>query len=337
MGSPLAPILANLFMGHYEQIWINQFPSADLLYYRRYVDDIFCVFRDEHCANDFLEFMNSRHVNIQFTIEKEQHLSLPFLDVQISRNGARLLTSVYRKKTYTGLLTNFFSFTTRAYKIGLLRCLIDRTFKICNTWTEFHSKISDLSVILQRNEFPSTLIDKHVTNFVNKAVSSELHERPVENTSMKYFSIPYIGSYSNFAQRRIQKLVKRYCFDLRICLAFSSFKIGRLFSTKDRLPLMSRSKVVYQFKCTSCGACYIGETHRNLDARISEHLTSKGSNIFKHLQEFPVCKQSYSISNFTILDYANTDRLLRLKESIHINMSKPSLNVQVHHEQLSLF
>ena len=135
----------------------------------------------------------------------------------------------------------------------------------------------------------------------------------------------------------MQKLVKRYCSDLKISLAFSTFKIGRLFSTKDRLPLLSRSKVVYKFACASCGACYIGETHRHLSTRISEHMMNKGSNIYKHLQEFPVYKQSYSAGDFIVLDSANTDYSLKLKESIHIQLTKPSLNVQVHHLELSLF
>ena len=46
MGSPLGPTLANLFLAHMEMNWMSQEFSPIL--YRRYVDDIFCVFRSQH-------------------------------------------------------------------------------------------------------------------------------------------------------------------------------------------------------------------------------------------------------------------------------------------------
>jgi len=46
MGSRLAPILANLFLGFHEEAWPNYFNKGDILLYRRYVDDTFCVFKN---------------------------------------------------------------------------------------------------------------------------------------------------------------------------------------------------------------------------------------------------------------------------------------------------
>ena len=51
MGSPLAPILANLFLGFHEETWLNNFNhSHHPLLYRCYVDDTFCVFHNEQDA-----------------------------------------------------------------------------------------------------------------------------------------------------------------------------------------------------------------------------------------------------------------------------------------------
>ena len=47
MGSPLAPVLANLFLGHHENIWLNKYQGPSLQFYRRYVDDTFCLFNNE--------------------------------------------------------------------------------------------------------------------------------------------------------------------------------------------------------------------------------------------------------------------------------------------------
>ena len=44
MGSPLGPALAYLFMGYYEQKWLESDHGRIVKFYRRYVDDIFCRF-----------------------------------------------------------------------------------------------------------------------------------------------------------------------------------------------------------------------------------------------------------------------------------------------------
>ena len=43
MGSPLAPVLANLFVGHHERSWLNTYKGPPVHLYRRYVDDTFCL------------------------------------------------------------------------------------------------------------------------------------------------------------------------------------------------------------------------------------------------------------------------------------------------------
>ena len=107
-----------------------------MLYYRRYVDDIVCCFENSNDARLFFEYVNSYHPNIKFTMETEEMGQLPFLDVLLSKKSASdhqgsFITSVYRnKKTYTGLLTNYFSFTPFKYKLGLIKSLKDRAYKI---------------------------------------------------------------------------------------------------------------------------------------------------------------------------------------------------------------
>ena len=96
-------------------------------------------------------------------MEKETDHVLPFLDVLIDNTHRNsVVTSTFRKKTFTGLLINYFSFTPLSYKIGLIRTLIDRVFKINNTWLGFHKDITKLVFILRKNLFPVHLIDKCV-------------------------------------------------------------------------------------------------------------------------------------------------------------------------------
>ncbi|XP_065642495.1 uncharacterized protein LOC136074122 [Hydra vulgaris] len=44
MGSPLVPILANMFIGFHEQAWVNNCSSSIPIFYKRYVDDIIAIF-----------------------------------------------------------------------------------------------------------------------------------------------------------------------------------------------------------------------------------------------------------------------------------------------------
>ena len=51
---------------------------------------------------------------------------LPFLDTMLDNGHSSLITTVFRKRTFTGPLTNYFSFAPLAYKLGLVRTLVDR-------------------------------------------------------------------------------------------------------------------------------------------------------------------------------------------------------------------
>ena len=126
---------------------------------RRYVDDTFCLFNNEKDALEFFQYINDKHPNIRLTMETEVNNKLTFLDVLLDNsNPLSLVTSVLRKSTYTGLLTNIFSFTPFPYKLGLILTLVDRTFKINNTWIGFHNNTKELTNVLGKNQFPSSLV-----------------------------------------------------------------------------------------------------------------------------------------------------------------------------------
>ena len=107
------------------------------------MDDKFCVLETEQDADLSSNYINSRDLNIRFTMEKDVYHKLPYLDILIYNGDNHLKTTVFRKKTFTGLLINFFSFTASCYKIDLIRALIDRTLRINNTWLGFHAHMGD--------------------------------------------------------------------------------------------------------------------------------------------------------------------------------------------------
>ena len=87
MGSPLGPVLANIFMCH-RVIWkwvldYNARPSV----WFRYVDDTFSLFDSKSTATQFLQYLNNCHANIKFTVEFEGNCTIPFLDILIKRHN----------------------------------------------------------------------------------------------------------------------------------------------------------------------------------------------------------------------------------------------------------
>ena len=108
MGSPVGRTLANVFMCHFENIWLENCPSHfKPIVYRRFVDDTFVLFRSKDHVEKFRNYLNKQHKNIKFTSEIEENGLLSFLDIKISRENNKFVTSVYRKPTFSGLSVTF--------------------------------------------------------------------------------------------------------------------------------------------------------------------------------------------------------------------------------------
>lgn len=61
MGYPLGTSLANVFFALYEQIWFNNCPNKfDLVYYKRYLDEIFVLFRSPNHLEKCNEYLNKK-------------------------------------------------------------------------------------------------------------------------------------------------------------------------------------------------------------------------------------------------------------------------------------
>ena len=86
MGRPLGPTLANAFLCCYKKLWLDRCPPEfKAVVYRRYVDDIFVLFKSKDHLLLFAKYMNTRHKNLKFTFDFEQNNSFSFLDAKIAR------------------------------------------------------------------------------------------------------------------------------------------------------------------------------------------------------------------------------------------------------------
>ena len=161
MGSVLGPVYANAFMCAKEIIWLrNCPPDFKPLYYRRYVDDTFLIFRRDEDVGLFLNYLNSQHNNIKFTSEKESNGSLSFLDVKVEKSFNGFKTSVYRKPTYTGLGLSWYSFCPDIYKINSIKTLLNRAYSICSNYFLLHAEFDFLLKYFINNNYSQNIFFK---------------------------------------------------------------------------------------------------------------------------------------------------------------------------------
>ena len=350
MGSPLGPTLANLFLSYHEEKWLSDCPvQFRPRYYRRYVDDVFLMFQNRSHVKKFQRYMNSRHQNIKFTVEEEENDSISFLDIKITRNDGKLTTSIYRKKTFSGVYVNYNSFLPRDYKRGLISTLLHRAYTICSDYNKLHQEISRLKSIWQKNSFPLSFIDRCIQKFLNKLFVKRKTKKLASNKKEVMICLVFLGKISIVVKKKLQQIFKECGKGLHLRIVFKSpNRLRNGFSFKDALPKNMDSLLLYKFTCDACNCVYIGETKRHFQVRAYEHLgvsvltenaytynESNATAVNKHCHDL---NHASSIDNFQIVGHASNKYHLRLKESLLIGMVKPTIiNVQKKSLPLCLF
>ena len=128
MGSPLGPLLANVFMCSVEEVLKQE--GKLLAFYQRYVDDTLTTMPDVTAAFSFLNTLNHAHDAVNFTMELETNGVLHFLGVNLINQAPRVETKVYAKPTSTGLLLHHHSHVDNRYRKGLLTTMLDRAYRL---------------------------------------------------------------------------------------------------------------------------------------------------------------------------------------------------------------
>ena len=189
MGSPCGPTLANIFLCFCEKKWLSDCPTEFKPFlYRRYVDDTFSLFKDASHVDKFLGYLNSKHPNIKFTKEHEQDNALPFLDVLVTRKHNSFETSVFRKKTFTGLSSHFLSSEPKIYKINTIKTLLYRCYHVCSTYINFSKEENFLKLFFTSNGFPLNLYYNQLRLFLSKIYNP----KPcIQTASRKKYMFPF--------------------------------------------------------------------------------------------------------------------------------------------------
>ena len=347
MGSPLGPILADIFMNIILESRINQtdrrtnrviFTDIDeqfiLLYFTRYVDDIFAAVENTVVAHKFLHFLNRLHPNIKFTIEEEDEGSLPFLDVLMTRETKSVSTTVYRKSTHSGVYTHYTSFVPFYLKSQLIRTLLHRAYSICSSHVLLHREFERIRVMMMNNGYNSDYLHSIIDKFMMRKYAKYC---PFVGPKPKdiYLRLPYLKDATSKIEGSITSCFKQMkCGSLRVRVYYTYCRISNKLGFKDKSPTVNNA--VYHLQCSACPASYVGETRRNIADRMIEHgLSSSDSEVARHIFSNP--DHTFNIDNPIILG-CEQQRIKRLiKEALFIQKLRPSLNKQEKSYNLYLF
>ena len=312
MGSPVSPIVANLFMEWFEETALRTF-RYEITVWRRYVDDTIVALCDS--LIDLLsDHINSIDPAIKFTREEEDNMTIPMLDTLVRRTDERRLTfSVYRKPTHTDQYLQFESNQPFQHKLGVVRTLYHRCKVLC---TEEDSKLKEIEHL--KKVLSVSGYTKHAWNQATADRVPTLRNNPNTRDTRTKGSVllPYVGPVTEAIARNIRKA--GVTTHIR---PFNTIR-ERLVHPKDKLDRLDQAGVVYKIACNDCEATYVGETERKLNTRFKEHHRSS-SPVGQHVEQR---RHSIDEESVSVLHRESDWYRRGVAEAIHIQQESPCLN-----------
>lgn len=356
MGSPLGPVLANIFMVHLEETIVPTLNVTMPLWFR-YVDDTF-TFINENEIENVRNILNSFHPDIKFTCEIEANKSISFLDVKLIRKeDGSFITEVYRKETDTNIYIHWKSFAPDTWKIGTLKGLFRRAYVVCSSTEGLKKEIDHLNFVFTKiNKYPEEVVKKTLRQLQEKIRmenSGNTSDPNVNNiidnkkgtecdNIHPYMVLPYKGYLGNQILYKFKKVLYSLLpMTVIPRITFRGKKLGSFFPIKDKIAKEHLSDLIYEYGCDVTTFCdpierYIGETSVRIGNRSNEHAnTDKQSAIYKHAKTH---NHPVTLDNFDILAKGYKNKINRkIAEALYIKDKKPNLNEQVYSYKLQLF
>jgi hypothetical protein len=160
MGSPLSSKATELYLQYFEELIIKHWLGTnDIIYYRRYLDDIIIIFdQNKTDVTTITRHIYSFHPNLEFTPTLEEHNSINYMNLSIHKGPLNLQLSIYRKPPHTDTTIHFTSTHPLRQKLAAYHFYINRMLSLPIT---NHATLHEWNVICniaRNNGFPSQFI-----------------------------------------------------------------------------------------------------------------------------------------------------------------------------------
>jgi hypothetical protein len=349
MGSPVSPIVCNLYMEYFEQRALAEAKHPPRLW-RRYVDDTYAVLKKSH-GQEFTDFLNTVDDDIKWTTEGEVVLkgsgegeeesterALAFLDTwSVIKEDGSVKTKVFRKETHTDQYLSFNSNHPLEHKRGVVRTLMHRANTVVSDAKDREQEKSHIQEALRMNGYPEWVIqdpkaqppstqDESVQDTVGEeAIPDETTEGGAPSTDKVRKKYPVVIPYVKGVSEQMRRVLKGY--GLKVYFKPTNTLRQILVRPKDKVLKERVTCPVYQIKCEDCEDSYIGETGRSFKARFQEHRrkSSVNSEVSKHINND--CPDHHiDMDKAKILEVEPKWFERGVREAIHIRMLRPTLN-----------
>ena len=336
MGSPLGPTFANFYMGYLENLVFSD-PDNKPFIYARYMDDTFVQIKDEAHLIRLRELFQNNSV-LKFTYEMNVDGKLPFLDVLVDGSTDQFKTQVYHKPTDQGFCLNADGECVEKYKISVITNYLNRAFKLCSNWLDFHSEVQCIKQRLINNNYSNKMVDTQINKFLGQKLKPA-EEKEKKNLIMVFYQSQTHMNYK-IEERTIKNIVlnnTKCCNsndELRIAFYYKNNKTFNLVMKNNLAPpvgQLERANVVYKFKCPmSHGQAteYIGFSQSSLSQRLTYH--RQNGSIRDHFENYHNQKPTREqlVDNTEIIARAKDRLRLAIKEALLILKERPIINKQ---------
>ena len=217
MGSPISPIVANLFMEDLETKALATAPSTPKIW-KRFVDDTFTIIQKAQ-KDVFLDHINSIDSNIHFTYEdSKEDGSIPFLDMLITPDeDGRLNTTVYRKSTHTDQYLHWDSHHPITSKYSMIGTLYHRARTVCSNPNQLQKEEKHLFKSLRKFKYPDWALNRVRLKSQTPALkkSKENSNKPTPNNS-RWPKTHTVVPYHQGLSENYKRTCKKYGFEVHL-------------------------------------------------------------------------------------------------------------------------
>ena len=283
MGSPISPVVANLYMENFEQKAISTAPHPPYLW-KRFVDDTFTIIESSQ-KRAFLDHINYFDQHIQFACEEQREDGFtPFLDILVMPNeDGSPSSTVYRKPTHTDLYLQWDSHHALPSKYGVIGTLLHRAKTICSNPQLLKQEEDHLYRALTKCKYPAWALNR--MRIKSRSQTKKKNSNNQKNTGTDIIQKPHIVAPYH---RGLSESLKKVCSNHGVQVYFKGGTTIKnlLMAPKDQDPMQKRSGVIYRYKCdrVECDDEYIGESSGTFGERFKEaepHENHKRSFIYK--------------------------------------------------------
>ena len=267
MGSTIAPLIANIFIGCFERSVVKKLIDKGLIIsWTRYADDCIAIIK-KNSHDEILTALNSWDQDLKFTSEFLIENKLTFLSSKMFLQDGKIEFKTFRKSGIETLKSNYrTSVLCRRYLISNIFTALNHSKQSCSNEDLFLNDLPTLKEIFLRNGYPEKILTEKFAQFL---CSPEKPEQPEISFT---FCIDYTNSKIEHYLRELESRIKGFIPNFRIRFAYKSVTIEQIYikGCKPEYSKLDSCFLIYKFLCT-CSTRYVGRTICTLKTRANHH------------------------------------------------------------------